>query len=187
MTAFGRSIDAIATDSDRLRVVKGDVTNAGDVAAAMPGQDAVICTFGAPLNTDTIRHQPDLCAVGARNILDAMEAEKVRRLICMTMIGADDSENVGRFFFRNVFEPLILGRIAKDREAQGELVAGSDADWTIVRPAELTDDAPVEDIRVLTDMKEGSAGTIARANVSRFLVRLLADDPWRGQRIVVSE
>ncbi|WP_419555517.1 NAD(P)-dependent oxidoreductase [Pseudaestuariivita rosea] len=57
VTAFGRSVERIKP-FERLTVVKGDVTNAQDLAAAMPCHDVVILTFGAPLNRKTIFSEP---------------------------------------------------------------------------------------------------------------------------------
>ena len=187
VTAFGRSIENINTQHENLSVVKGDVLQTGDVDQAMRGQDVVILTFGAPLTADTLLHQPSLTEEGTRHVIAAMKREGVPRLICMTALRAGNSEGHGRFMFRNFIEPVLLGRIMKDRTEQEELVRTSGLpEWMIVRPTELSDDktAPV---RVIEDLEsEPEPTTISRQDVGRILVSMIADKRYDGKTIVIT-
>ncbi len=153
----------------------------------MPEHDAVVLTFGAPLNKDTILHRPTLCEDGTRIVVGAMHAHGVPRLVCMTSLGAGDSDGHGRFAFRNLVEPVLLGRIMLDRTAQEAVVRGSGlGQWVIVRPAELSDgeSAPV---RLVEDLeREAEPATISRADVAATLVALLDDTSHDGRAIVAT-
>lgn len=174
--AFGRSTDNIDRTSDYLETFKGDVTSYADVSRAVAGREVVILAFGAPMNFDNLIHVPSVCEDGTRNVVKAMQSHGVRRLICMTMIGAGDSRNHGRFIFRDVILPVMLGRIVEDRNAQEDVVRNSELDWTIVRPTELTDDAGAGGYRVIEDLEGVTAKKIAREDVGHYLI-LAAEAP----------
>jgi uncharacterized protein YbjT (DUF2867 family) len=181
VVAFGRSAADRFESAEGLAPFVGDVTNAREVGAAMAGVDAAALTFGAPMEADTVLHVPDLCEVGTWNVLSAMSKHGVRRLVCMTMIGVGDSEGHGRFVFRNLVRPVLLGRIVQDREAQEALVRKSGTDWTIVRPTELNDDEATGDFKALENLEGVTASTIPRADVAAFLAAMV-DDPTRVGR-----
>ena len=140
VTAFARSPEKLE-DRENLHKAQGNLMNAASIEAAMAEQDAVITVFGAPLNWSNITSIPDVCTVGTRNIISAMKQHEVKRLVCMTGIGAGDSRGHGRFIFDNLILPLLLGRIYIDKNRQEREVMQSNLDWTIVRPTELTDES----------------------------------------------
>ena len=114
-----------------LREVTGDVLQARDVAAAVPGHDAVISALGqsqpSPAGQDL---HP-----GVPGIIDAMKAAGISRLIWISSPGVGDSRGRSGFAFERIFVPLRLRAEFADKERQEALVAASDLDWTIIRPA----------------------------------------------------
>ena len=154
---------------------------------AVAGHDAVVATFGAPLNLDTITHVPDVTTRGTEHILAAMREHGVDRLVCMTMIGAGDSRGHGRAVFSNFFRPVILGRITADRERQEERVRASGTRWTIVRPTELKEGSLTGDYRVYEDLDGVTAAQITRADVGDYLVRAVGDEATVGRTYLITE
>ena len=67
-----------------------------------------------------------------------MEEARIKRLICVTGLGAGDSRGSGGFLY-NVALHLLLGRIYDDKDVQERIVRRSKLDWVIVRPVILTD------------------------------------------------
>ena len=63
-----------------------------------------------------------------------MKMAGVRRLICVTGIGAGDSKGHGGFLYDRIFNPLLLKTIYEDKDRQESLIKASDVDWVIVRP-----------------------------------------------------
>lgn len=196
--AIGAGLDtvAVARDPDRvpdcpgpgtLRRVRADILDEQSVVAALRGVDAVITTFGAPLTLDTVRRVPDICKRGTRSVLAGMQHGGVSRLVCMTAIGVGDSRGQGRWIFRNVIQPVLLQRIFVDRERQEELVRASNVQWTIVRPAELTDGphAPVHALERGTT-HDHPPTTISRASVAEFLVREVEHNQFVSRWPVIS-
>ena len=124
VTAFARSPEKL-DDKENLHKAQGDVMDAKSLEAAMSGQEAVIVTFGAPVNWSTLTSVPNLCTQGTINIMNAMKQHKVKKLICMTGIGAGNSKGHGRFIFNNIIQPIMLGRIYVDKNSQEEKVIHS--------------------------------------------------------------
>lgn len=158
--------------SSLLVRVAGDVVQRSSLEKVIRGADAVVCTFGAPLTLSTVTKVPDVCLRGTEAIVSVMHSVGCSRLVCMTAIGVGDSHRRGRWIFRNVIRPVLLGRIMQDREAQESVVRDSGVMWSIVRPAELTDGAPAT-WRIVEpgDRTPPEPSTVARATVARFLVR----------------
>ena len=170
VTAFARSPEKLG-DRKNLHKAQGNVMDAESVATVIAGQEAVVITFGAPVNWSTLTSVPDLCTTGTINIMNSMRQRGIKRLVCMTGIGAGDSKGHGKFVFNNLILPIMLGRIYVDKNRQEQAVMQSELDRTIVRPTELTDKSESENYRVLTDLKGEKATTISRVDVASFLVQ----------------
>ena len=65
---------------------------------------------------------------------------------------------------------MFVRTIYEDKNRQEQLVKASGLDWTIVRPAVLTDGSRTGKYRVLTDLSGVTAGKIARADVADFIL-----------------
>ena len=58
-------------------------------------------------------------------------------------------------------------------------------DWTIVRPASLTNGRATGLVRVLTNLDGVTAGRVSRADVAGFIVEHLATDDFRKTAVVL--
>src|SRR5664279_3132759 len=94
----------LASLPKEVRVLRGDVTDAASMAAAVAGQDAVISSLGTKLS----RKPTTLLSEGTRNLVAAMNEAAVRRLVCITGMGAGDSKGHGGFFYDRIILPLLL-------------------------------------------------------------------------------
>jgi hypothetical protein len=91
VTAFVRGPSKFHLEHANLRIVKGDVLDYASVESAMRGQSAVLSALGHKRFFYPNKIQSD----GMRNILRAMKACDVPRLICETALGIGNS--VGRW------------------------------------------------------------------------------------------
>jgi len=110
-----------------------------------------------------------------------MSEHGVRRLICITGIGAGDSKGHGGFFYDRIFQPLLLKTIYQDKDRQEALVRASGIDWTIVRPGFLNNGPLTGQYRVITDLTGVTAGKISRADVAHFMLTELLANRYLGQ------
>jgi len=165
ITALVRDTSKVTVSNPHLHLVAGDILDTQDVDTAMAGQDAVICSLGTGV---TFRHVT-LFSDGTQHLLDAMHKQSVRRIVCITGIGAGDSRGHGGFFYDHVIEPTLLHTIYQDKDRQEELLRHSDRDWIIVRPGQLTNDEATGKYRVLLDLIGVTVGKVARADVAAFV------------------
>ncbi len=133
VTAFTRSPEKLEISHKNLRIVQGDVMKFTDVIQATKGHDAVFCTLGMPL-----MNKAGLRAKGTKNIVHAMQETEVKRLICLSVFGANDSRNLLTFKYKALIVPLILRHVIADHEVQETYVTNSTLDWTLVRPGNFT-------------------------------------------------
>lgn len=177
VTAFVRDPSRLGIMHSNLHIVKGDVMDVTAILPAMKGQDAVLCAIGSPANKiGKIR------STGTQNIIQAMQATGVKRLICQTSLGYGDSKKTldqTPFIFKYIIVPFILKEGFADHALQEEYIKQSQLDWVIARPGNLTDGA-------FTGVyKKGFPATekhlkmkISRADVADFMLRQLTDNTY---------
>lgn len=149
-----------------LQEAVGDVLDAQAVAAAVAGQDAVISALGqsrpSPAGHDL---HP-----GASHIIAAMKAAGVTRLIWISSHGIGDSRGHSGFMFEHIFVPLRLRAEFADKERQEALVTASDLDWTIVRPARLTNGPATGRLRARPRLRISIRDSVRRADIAEFVL-----------------
>lgn len=174
VSAFARTPEKI--DDLRypnLRVIEGDVLDSDAVAAAVAGQEAVLCTIGAGAGRTTLRED------ATRNIVQAMDRTGVQRLICQSSLGVGDSRaNLGSFT-KYVIVGLFLRHAFADHERQEAVIRESSLKWTIVRPPHLLDTPRTGIYRHgFPPTDRDIKGQISRADVADFMLKQLTDDSY---------
>ena len=130
ITAFVRSPEKLAEFDGALQIVTGDVLDPEAVKKVVAGQDAVISCLGAGLK-GRIRSE------GTRNIIDAMEAQGVQRLITQSSLGVGESRDNLNAYWKYVMFGMLLRKAYADHGVQERYVKESTLDWTVVRPGAL--------------------------------------------------
>jgi putative NADH-flavin reductase len=182
--AKGHSVVALvrskakAQDLASVQIVEGDARDEAALGRALDGCTAVISSLGTTVSPFK---EVTLLSSATRALITAMDRQKVRRLICITGMGAGDSRNHGGFVFDKLFFPLLLRKVYDDKDRQEKIIRASNLDWVIVRPAMLTNKPAVGNIRVVTDLAGISGGSIPRADVATFVVAQLTDNKWLGR------
>jgi len=170
--ALARSATSIRLHDPRFEKLDGDALDQHTIERALAGVDAVIQTLGVSPTRAMIFSGTRLFSAATRVLVNAMEGSPVRRLICVTGLGAGDSR--GRVLYDATLW-LFLGRIYADKDAQEWIIRQSRLDWTIVRPTVLTTGPRTGAYRVLVDARDWRSGFISRADVADFLVQQIND------------
>jgi putative NADH-flavin reductase len=155
--------------------VRGDALNSQDVEAALDGVDVVLQTLGIGLG-DLFR-PVHLFSDATRILVAAMEAQGLKRLICVTGFGAGDSRASISCLQRVPFQ-LFFGRAYDDKSVQERLIRESSLDWTIVRPGVLTSGRRTGRYKILGETSQWRNGMISRSDVAEFLVRQIEDQTY---------
>jgi putative NADH-flavin reductase len=164
VTAFVRDSGKLKTQHPQLKIVEGEVTDAGAVENAVQGQDAVLSALGSK----SLKKNPALVQ-GVRTIVRAMENQGVRRLIYQSSLGVGDSKKQVNFLVRYLVIPLVLRNAIADHTDKENIIEQSSLDWVIVRPAGLTDDPFTGTYRHGESISFGAK--ISRADVADFMLK----------------
>jgi putative NADH-flavin reductase len=168
--ALARSARRILVSHPKLEKIAGDALEMATVKRALTGIDAVIQSLGVSAGPEIIFEPMRLFSKATQVLVTAMEEAGIKRLICVTGLGAGDSRGSGGFLY-SVALHLLLGRIYDDKDVQERIVRRSKLDWVIVRPVILTSGPRTRAYRALVDPRDWTCGFISRADVADFLVK----------------
>jgi uncharacterized protein YbjT (DUF2867 family) len=145
-----------------------DLEGDDDVAAAIRGADAVVFAAGAGAGSGAERKWT-LDYGGAVKLIAAAKAEGARRYVLVSSIGAGHPPAEGG----DVFGEYLRAKAKADRELES-----SGLDYTIIRPAALTDDHGTGMIKVGQDL---DGGEIPRADVAATIAVALVTPTTIGK------
>jgi putative NADH-flavin reductase len=179
VTAFARNPKRMRIQAERLSVLQGDVRDAGCVHRAVAGHDAVLCALGVGPWGGTVLSR------GTRNIVNAMQAHAVRRLVCETSFGVAESRRRASILSR-VYIALFIYFTYADKARQEKIIRETGLDWTIVRPAIwLTNGRRRGRYQTGADMKQDLGDFISRADVAEFMLQQLTDGAYQRQAVAI--
>ena len=137
-----------------------DLEQDGDVAAAIRGADAVVFAAGAGPGSGPERKWT-VDYGGAAKLIEAAKKEGMDRYVIVSSIGAGHPPAEGGG---------ILGEYLRAKAKADQELEASGLDYTIVRPAGLTDDPPTGRVTITQDLDRGE---IPRADVVEVLAAVL--------------
>ncbi|WP_026079411.1 SDR family oxidoreductase [Pseudomonas nitroreducens] len=144
-------------EADNARVVIGNVLDQELLREVMAGQDIVY----ANLSGDDLEEQ-------ARSVIEAMHISNVKRLIFVLSLGIYD-EIPGRF---GQWNHEVIGEPLKYYRRAADAIEASGLDFTILRPAWLTDEDEVD--YETTGKGEPFKGTVvSRRSVGDLVIDLI--------------
>jgi uncharacterized protein YbjT (DUF2867 family) len=177
----GHSVVALVRSKARAQslvgaeLVEGDARDEAVVGRAVEGCSGVVSSLGTSVSPF---REVTLLSTATRVLVDVMARQNVRRLVCITGLGAGDSRGHGGFVFDRLIFPLLLRKVYADKDRQEEIVRSSGTDWVLVRPTVLNDGPARGSVQAMTDLSGLRGGTIARADAARFVVAQLTDGQW---------
>jgi putative NADH-flavin reductase len=179
--ALARSARRIPIDHPDLEKAAGNALDPSIVKRALDGADAVIETIGVAPGPGAIFGPVRLFSGATRILVDLMEETGVKRLVCVTGIGAGDSRDKGGFLYSAVLLPILLRHVYDDKDVQEQIIRDSTLDWVIARPGLLTRGPRTGSYRVLINRDAWRMGKISRASVADFLVKQIDDNTCLGK------
>lgn len=148
--------------SDQIKqdhpVITGDATNLADVSKAVRGQDIVYASLAGDVQA------------AAETIVQAMDQKHVKRLIWTSSLGIYN-EIPGEF---GRWNQQVLGDYYHRYRLAADVVEASDLDYTIIRPAWLTN---LDEVNYETTHRDDPfKGTeVSRKSVAAFVMSLIQD------------
>ncbi|MGB5692103.1 MAG: SDR family oxidoreductase [Flavobacteriaceae bacterium] len=179
ITALVRNPCKLNEQHPNLQIVKGDVLDLASLQEAIPNQDAVLCALGHK----RFFIKTKILSKGTANLIQTMTKYGVRRFICITALGINDSRYRLGLYYTLFTIPFILYFYFKDKSLQEKLIEKSNLDWTIIRPGQFIPGKKRGKYK--HGLKEGHyilTKLITRADVAHFMFKELADSAYLYQK-----
>jgi putative NADH-flavin reductase len=180
LTALVRNAEKLKSWERRVRVVKGDALDKDSVEQAVRGQEAAIYAIGIKTIGRTT-----LFSESTRILIDAMERSRVKRLVCITGVGAGETKGHGGFLYDRILFPLVTKRVYADKEVQETLIQKSSLDWVIVRPAMFREGSPSGKLEAVTDVRGVTLTRVSRVEVAAFVLDQLTDGRYLRKAVFI--
>jgi len=169
-----RDASKFAHRRPNLHVIEGSATSIPDIEAALNGVDAVIHCLGiggkGQGSTTTV------VSDSVKATLDAMTNKSVRRIVCMSNVGAGDS---GTWFYNRIVLPVFLRwlkPIIEDKNRMEIALKSGSMDWVSVR---LRNIVPGLESKVRTSPDgKGMGISITTESTARFLLKQVSENVW---------
>jgi len=174
VTAFVRDPAKLTIEHNNLKLVQGNVINYQEVENAINGHDAVLSALGAnsPFRYDQV------VVDGMENIIKAMQAAKVERLIYLSTAGVKASRRDAGFAIRFIAPKLLRTEIA-GHEAREKMIKQSYLKWTIIHAPALTNGEQKKEYQYGENLKATSfLVALSRADVADFMLKQLTDNSY---------
>ena len=182
VVALARDPGSVTLQHPSLRVIGGSPISVTDVERCIQGADAVIHCLGIGGKGDG--RPTSLVSDSVRLVLATMQDHGVRRIVCMSNIGAGHS---GTWFANRIVIPLFLRwliPIIEDKNRMESALCASAVDWVSVRLPNIVAgvDKP---IRVSADGR-GLGFSITAESAARFLLEQVSSDRYLRQAPSIS-
>lgn len=174
VTAFARTPTKIQTSHERLHIVEGNVLDPGAVEHAVAGQEVVLCALGRNRGEPTTT-----LAEGTRNIVQAMDKQGVRRILCVSAAGFMDERAdflIGKIFFW-LFRHYLT-KLSDSMKRQYQELEKSGLEWMAVRPILLDEGPRKGGYRVVNDGIPSKGYRINTGDVADFMLKQLVSDEY---------
>lgn len=157
---------------ERIHIQQGDVLDPDALDKVTKGQNAIVSALGVRGTLLGGRRNISLYSESIKNIINAMQRHNVKRFIGVTMSGAEVLP--GQPTIMPLFRFLLKGYM-EDILRMESLLEQSSLDWTIIRPANLTDGEKTGVYRTWIDRYPPKVFKISRADVAGFMVKCIDD------------
>lgn len=178
VTAITRNASSLNLKDDNLKIVEGNILNPLFLNEALENQDAVINCLGIGGKGNGKPNM--LLSDSTRILVDAMEKNKIQRLITMSNVGAGDSKAFQPLIFRKFILPYFmkwLKVIIDDKNRMEPIIMNSQLDWTIVRCPNIVDRPAKNKVNPTLDGK-GLKLSITNEDLSHFMVNQLSSNEF---------
>src|ERR1700676_3938507 len=165
VTAFARNQATLTAKHPNLTIVEGGLSDHNAITHALNGVNAVISVLGNTTRKALFKSN-NVISQNLPNIISAMQQGKVARLLFVTSFGVN-----GKIFWPAKLLLTLFRNLFADLPMQEKLIKESGLNWTIVRPARLTNGPKTGECRSGENIYIHPFSSISRADVAGFLLK----------------
>lgn len=180
VTAFTRLKDKICDEHPNLTIFEGDVLDYEAVQKVIVGKDAVCVALGA----DDISKPIRMLSEGTKNILRAMQAHRVDRLV--QLAGAGILDHPSGELRGDVDYPPFLQYVFADQYRVFQELKDSDCKWTLICPTLMPEKKATGTVRIQEDLLPENAQPVPVEDVASIMFDILTQERFVGKRIGVA-
>lgn len=176
-------ISTLGANDNQLEVIQGGVFELEKLIENFKGCDLIISALG----TGTNNSYTEIYSQGGRNILSAMRALNLKKLITITAGLIDMSDpSTDNFFLNRIIRPNF-NKVYYDQTRWETILDDTrDIDWICVRPTYLTNKAFTGNYRVQDRHCPQGGRKISRADLADFIVKQINSDEFHNKKPVIS-
>lgn len=174
VVALVRDPSRVSRSHPRLTVLGGSPTDASDVERCVRGAEVVIHCLG--IGGKGEGKPTTLVSDSVQVVLMAIKKHGVRRIVCMSNVGAGGS---GTWFANHIVLPIFvrwLLPIIEDKDRMEEALRASSVEWVSVRLPNIVE-GPEKPLRISNDGR-GIGLSITAASTARFLLQQINSSEW---------
>lgn len=172
-----RNPNKIKEQSPLLEIIQADILkeNSELLADRLSGSDAVISSLGTGMGLGITK----LYSAGTKNIIQAMQQAKIRRLIVVSSSGTDPTTEEPWWYLWLV-RRLLINVYVDQARMEEQIINTNNLEWVIVRPSQLTN-GNKQKYRVRLKHNPEKGYQISRADVANFMLKQLEDNTYLNQ------
>ena len=180
VTAFVLNASKLNLQHENLTVIQGDVLDKTAIKNAVKGHDAVLSALGRgkKLSSD------NLMANSVANLIPAMVAANVTRIVFLSAIGVGETYKQSSFIQKLIFK-TFLRNLYSDKAKADTMLIKSQLDWTIVCPVLLTDSPATGKYQVGEIIQMKGQPKISREDVADFMIQQIKDTNYLRKLVVM--
>ena len=180
VTALVRNPGTLTTKHPNLTIVKGGLSDRDSIANALNGVNAVISVLGNDTRK-TLFQPSNVISHSLPGIISAMQQSGVERLLFVTSFAV----NANIFWPEKLLLRTLLSNLFIDLPVQEYIIRESGLNWTIVRPARLTNGPKIGTCRS-GDIYIHPFTSISREDVAAFLLKEAVSSEYQTKVVTIS-
>ncbi|TFL20290.1 NAD-dependent epimerase/dehydratase family protein [Jannaschia formosa] len=158
-----------------LECVEADLMTRSGLEAHLEGTDAVLNAVGIDAKPTTVMNPPKLYTQGTLNLILAMRAVGVDRLVTISASFVETRAR-GPIWFRAAAETGLRAIFEQMADMERILQATETLRWTAVRPGWLLDEGPSGDYRVFPNVIPENLIRTRTGDLAAFMLRCAVED-----------
>lgn len=164
-------------------MAQADARDTSALADALRGVDAVVSCIGRLRGQD----EPTLLRDSASALVEAMASCGVKRMVAISAAAAyvAGDDPISRFIAKPLLERALKGNNI-DTRAMEEVIRGSEADWTLLRPSRLITGDGAPNYRRGIDSSIRWHYNTRFDTVGRAAVDALSTPEWIGHAVFIT-
>lgn len=180
ITVLVRDKSKVSVAANNLHIITGDALSEEDVLQVVTGQDAI---FSAISEGPTIQHKTQSTAI--HNMIKAMRASGVDRIICMGAIGILQF-NANELIRDQPFYPDLYRPLSFEHSAVNKQLHETNLCWTQVCPPTILAASADGKFAVKADYPPTSNMEVNAGNIGSFMISELQKNEFIGKRVGIT-